>query len=472
MAKVNEKNKVALLEAAVISGNREEVKAAIETYGSFELTARAFGIACLYSTLDMVNFLAEKGFRFQYTEEAKKKYKIEKQTYSDTYAPDYYLMLAYTENTFWDDYHFGMLPQITAEKNDLQTRLYMLEWMLEDPARYGVDLSKLLYYAVLWRNREMAAALINRGVTLAERQTRWLIRTDRCWNRDELNWAVRTMSEEDLIYVLQTFAFLLQKEEKKVALTHGMVEQEAFGKTDINHVILQPSVMKVILETADVEKLKKGELMALLVKEDKLASLELLVHAGWLKTAAQKEKLMQCAAEHEKTEIQAWLMDYHAKNTDPVKEQEKEEARIRRALNTAVSPLAELKKLWNYAKRDDGNLEITGYKGNETQVHVPAVIGKAQVTVIGNFAFFPLAPRIKNGSARNAIERIVIAEGVRMIDRDAICYMDNLKEVVIADSVRFIGSGNFQNCSVTLRVRAGSYAEKYAQNHSIPFVTE
>ena len=472
MAKVNEKNKVALLENAVITGNLEAVKAVIENYGSFELTARAFGIACLYSNLEMVKLLAKHGMTFQYTQEAKKKYKIEKQTYSDTYAPDYYLMLAYTENTFWDDYHFGMLPEITAGKNDLQTRLEMLGLMLEESAYYGLDLSKLLYYAVLWRNREMAAALMDRGVTLAERQIRWLVRTDRCWNRDELNWAVRTMSEEDLIYVLQTFASLLQKEEKKVSVTHGMVEQEAFGKSDVNHVILQPSVIKVILETADVEKLKKGELMTLLVREDQIASLELLVNAGWLKTTAQKEKLMQCAGEYEKTEMLAWLMDYHAKTTDPVKEQEKEDARIRRALNTTVSPTAELKKLWNYVKRDDGNLEITGYKGTETQVQVPAWIGKAQVTVIGNFAFFPLAPRIKNGSARNAIERIVIPEGVRMIDRDAICCMDKLTEVVIPDSVRFIGSGNFQRCPVTIRVSAGSYGETYAKNHSIPFVTE
>lgn len=472
MSKMTDKTKVALLENAVIAGNLNEVKAVIETHGTFEFSARAFGIACLYADSQMVKLLAENTMTFHYTKEAEQKYKIQMKTYSDTYSPDYAMMLAYTDNTFWDSYHFGMLPEITAGKNSTQTRLGMLEFFFEDPDHYGINLSKLLYYAVLWRNREMVDVLLNHGVSLADKQIRWLTATERFWHRDELTWAIRHMPESDLIYVLQTYATLLQKVGKKIALTHAMVASVGFGKTEINDTILQPSVIRLILDTANVEKMKKGEILELLVQTDNMESLELLVQAGWMKTTAQKEKLMQCARDCGKTGVLAWLMDYNARTTDPEKEQAKEEAKMRRALAATPSPTAQLKKLWNYQKRDDGNLAITGYKGSETVVNVPAVIGRENVTVIGTFSFFPWASRIKNGPERKAIERIVIPEGIRMIDHEAICCIDKLTEVVIPASVRFIGHSNFMQCPVTIHAPAGSYAETYAKNHSIPFVAE
>lgn len=469
MAKVNEKAKVEALESAVIAQDPVQVRQVFETYGSIEFTARSLGIACLYGDVETVKELASRGVTFRYSKEAEQKYKIQMKTYSDTYSPDYCLMLGWTQDTFWDPYHYGMLPELPESKNAMDARMEMLNFLLEDPDRYGMDLPKLLYYAILWRNRELAAALMDRGISLADEQIRWLEKTNQCWHRGELTHAIRNMEEEELLYILNTYASLLESSGKKVALTHGMVEYEGFGIKSVNQNLLQPSVIRFMLDKSDFKKIQKGELMELLVREDNIPSLELLANAGWLKTTAQLDRLLECAQTEEKTTMAAWLMDYRARTTSPEKEQAKEEARVRRALSPAVSPTAALKKLWNFNKRDDGNLELTGYKGSETVIHVPAVIGKDAVTVIGSFTLCPMAHRIRNYSERNAITQIFIPEGIRMVDHVAFGGIRALTDVYLPASVRFIGSENFDRSNITIHAPAGSYAESFARKHNIPF---
>lgn len=470
MAKVSEKKKVELLETAVLSGDIEAVKKVIETYREFEFTARAFGLACLYTNVKMVRVLAENGMTFRYSNDALSRYKAGKKVDCYFYSANYALLLACTDKTFWEDYHFGILPEITERVNDSVARLEILEFLLQKPAYYDMNLSELLYYAVLWRNEAVVEKLMNHGISL-QTKAYWLESTEKSWRRNELNAAFQTMSEESIVYLLQTFGTLMKQVGKKVAVTQGMVEYDSVGGKKINHTFLQPSVLKVILDTADTAKLKKTDVLEILVCEENIPSLELLVNAGWLKTTPQKEKLIQYATENHKTAALAWLMDYIAKTTDPVKEHAKETTKIRRAMSERVSTTAEVKKLWNYVKQEDGTLVITGYKGSETDIQVPAQIGKNRVTAIGPRAFDPYAPRIRNGYERNFISRIVVPEGIVRIEWYAFSSLRELTEVHLPKSAEIIDDSAFSySDKVTIYAPAHSEAVFHAVKKGIPCV--
>ena len=476
MAKLSEKKKVELLENAVLSGNIDDVKAAIAGNAPFEFTARALGLACVYADLETVKLLAENGCCFQYDEETGWKYKAGSTISEYYYAANYAILPACSENTVRKNYHFGVLPEIESTQNTAEERTAILMYLLKNPAHYGMDLPELLYYAVLWRNKAVADLLINDGISLGDKQISRLTVSERSWCRDELNENIQMMNAADLVYVLRTYGTLLEKTNQKIVLTQGMVERKAGSGKQISEMLLDTEVLKALLEAADLGGLKKGSIMEFFVHEESIPSLEVIKEAGWLKTTPQKEKLIQYATNNQKTTALAWLLEYNAKTTDPEKEQAKEAAKMRRALNTTVSPAAELKKLWNYEKLEDGTLRITGYKGKEKEIQVPAQIGKDRVSVIGKMAFDPHAPRVKNSYERHHIERIYVPEGIIQIEGMAFGSLRQLTEVVLPASVEFVAESAFMATNMIIKgsihAPAASYAETYAKENKIPFVAE
>lgn len=476
MAKLSEKKKVELLENAVLSGNIEEIKGIIQGYAPFEFTARAFGLACVYADMETIKLLAENGFGFRYDKETGWKYKAGSTISEYYYAADYAILPAVTESTIRKNYHFGTLPETESAQNTEEERIAILEYLLQNPAYYGMDLPELLYYAVLWRNKAVADVLINHGVSLGDKQISRLIISERSWCRDELNENIQTMNAAELVFVLRTYGTLLAKTSQKIVLTHGMVERKQGGVKTISELLLDTEVLKAILETADISGIKKVSVMEYFADQESIPSLEMVAAAGWLNANPQKEKLMQYATKNQKSSVLAWLLDYNAKTTDPAKEQAKEAAKMRRALATNTSPTAELKKMWNYEKLDDGTLRITGYKGKETEIHVPAQIGKDRVTVIGKMSFDPHAPRVKNSYERHHIERIYVPDGIIQIESMAFGSLRQLTEVVLPASVEFIAENAFMATNMIIKgsihAPAGSYAEAYAKENRIPFVAE
>lgn len=148
------------------------------------------------------------------------------------------------------------------------------------------------------------------------------------------------------------------------------------------------------------------------------------VKAGYLK--GQKKRLLPLAMEHDEllrlmltekmqdrkvcegllTECdqqqniaaKAAILDYMGKSLKPVdeiKEMNREFAAMERAAkdlevfqSTGVMKVGEAKKLWKFKKLEDGSsLVITEYKGEDTEVVIPKVIGKAPVKEISWNAF-------------------------------------------------------------------------------------
>ena len=473
MARLSDKKKVELLESAVLSGNVDDIKAVIAEHAPFAFTARALGLACVYADLETVKLLAENGFSFQYDEETGWKYKAGSTISEYYYAADYGILPAVTENTIRINYHFGILPETESIQNTAEERTDILKFLLQNPALYGIDLPELLYYAVLWRNKAVADVLINHGVSLGDKQISRLTVSERSWHRDELNDNIQRMNAADLVYMLHTYGALLEKTSQKVVLTQGMIERKTGSGRQISELLLDTEVLKALLENADFGGVNKASVMEFFVHAESIPSMEIIEEARWLKTTPQKEKLIQYATKNQKTTALAWLLEYNARTTDPEKELAKEAAKMRRALSVTTTPTAELKKLWNYEKLEDGTLRITGYKGKEKEIQVPALIGKDRVTVIGEMAFYPYAPRIRNGYERNFIERVVVPEGIVKIDWMAFSGLSRLTDVTLPGSVQTIEESAFSYSeNTTIHAPAGSYAETWAKEHNIPFVAE
>ncbi len=114
-----------------------------------------------------------------------------------------------------------------------------------------------------------------------------------------------------------------------------------------------------------------------------------------------------------------------------------------------------LKRQWSYKVLDDGTITITNYKGMDTEVTVPEVIGKNHVTALSYQVFAPyrlLQPRTM--------------EQTRIVE--------NLSLVRIPASIVRIENNTFSNSNSVLKLvaPAGSYAEQYAKEHGIPFEAE
>lgn len=193
-------------------------------------------------------------------------------------------------------------------------------------------------------------------------------------------------------------------------------------------------------------------------------------------TAASFEsEYLEPAAKMEAVNCIAYLMDWKSSNLsrkDTGKQVSKE-------LMKDPFNVTDMKKLWSFKKLEDGTLEITGYKGAEREVLVPARIEKDIVTVIGESAFDPFAPRTKYRSERLAIQSVIVPSGIVKIGERAFSSMRKLTKVVLPGSVESIADNAFMSTDLNpaLNMRAihgpaGSYAESYAKEHNLQFVAE
>ena len=116
---------------------------------------------------------------------------------------------------------------------------------------------------------------------------------------------------------------------------------------------------------------------------------------------------------------------------------------------------------FEYEVNEDGGVTITKYTGNDTEVVIPSKIGGKKVTSIGNYAF----------EYCSSLTSVTIPDSVTSIGNFVFYGCSSLTTVTIPDSVTSIGYGAFYKCStkLTIKGKAGSYAETYAQDDGIPF---
>ena len=139
-----------------------------------------------------------------------------------------------------------------------------------------------------------------------------------------------------------------------------------------------------------------------------------------------------------------------------------------------------------YQAFDDDTVEITDCDNEAAgELEIPAEIDGKPVTSIGDGAFSVCSGLTKitipNGvtsigdyafSDCSGLTKITIPNGVTSIRDGAFSNCSGLTEITIPDSVTSIGDYAFYDCTnLTIYGYTGSYAETYAKENDIPFVS-
>lgn len=118
---------------------------------------------------------------------------------------------------------------------------------------------------------------------------------------------------------------------------------------------------------------------------------------------------------------------------------------------------------YTYVVKDDKTVSITKYNGTDADINIPGTIAGAEVTEIGEQAF----------AGNETMETIVVPNSVTAVGNYAFAGAAKLKSVTLPVTVTSIGSGIFErgNQGIVLLCTKGSYAETYAQNNKISYVS-
>lgn len=130
---------------------------------------------------------------------------------------------------------------------------------------------------------------------------------------------------------------------------------------------------------------------------------------------------------------------------------------------------------------DSDSATVTGYTGTSKKVTIPETFKGKKVTEIGNYAFsskkeitsvsFPSTIKTIGVAAFNdcpSLTELVLPEKLSKIEDSAFWYCTGLQTIVLPSAVKSIGKDAFTGCfSLTVFVKQGSYAEKYASSNGL-----
>ena len=103
---------------------------------------------------------------------------------------------------------------------------------------------------------------------------------------------------------------------------------------------------------------------------------------------------------------------------------------------------------WSTEVLDDSTLEITGYKGKDTTVVIPAETGGIPVSSLCGHCLSPEKERLKKAQKEvySKIKKIVVSAGIKMIDGYAFECCEELEEVEFNEGLESIGTRVFNCC--------------------------
>ena len=156
---------------------------------------------------------------------------------------------------------------------------------------------------------------------------------------------------------------------------------------------------------------------------------------------ADHDKILDVAKEIGSSALKGAALGSSAKPTQKEREK-KAEKELDKALGLKPLSVADIKKLWEYRVDDDGNITLTKYIGKELIPSIPAKVGKATVTRIGNKAF----------ACNSTITAVYIPEGVVAIGDFVFDGCIKLETVELSKSTIFVGADAFRNCKVLSKI--------------------
>ena len=451
------------LEHAAINLSPEEIARTYRELGVVEYSARALGIACRFRGVECVRALVEGGASFH---APLTNYMI--QTYG-SYGDDFCVMLLdnYPDRTL---VYFAVVPRIykAVMREDgevlsplpFEKRVEVMDYLRDHSEQVEFDVGELLYYAIMLGDERMTCELEKRGVGLSDYRKEML--TSKGKQKDLYVWTalLERLTTDNFTRVLTR---LSKKLGAKLHCTKGIYDACADKLCSFKN-------LEFYFENFDDPKVNKTEIMKAVIDRGDASGLEFAAREGWLKAPKKRDEMIDYAAKRKSTECSAWLLDFKNRTADLAAEQLKAEKKAERELNAAPDSVTVLKTLWNYKKREDGNLVITNYKGDRTKITVPGKIGKSVVTAIGKEAFSPFHNRVCKDrhffktiteitlpdsitelgelafDECRALRSINIPEGVEVLPHHVLADCFALESITIPSSVRIIGDFALFGC--------------------------
>lgn len=433
MKKLSECQKVKLLEKTTESGSIEELKEVLDRYQPFECMANALGIAVEKRGVAFVELLVNCGATFWYP-------------YDGVWNRKYGL---YWKGGKSSGFHFTRRYLMRESTLTLDEKLAVVRFLMEHP-ELKASADEILYEALMRCDLEFADGLMEMGVNLDQTPPGYFFYNSRGYFSGQSNNAgtyqmiltsgstniywmeyvddLSGLYAEELLPVLSRLHKLTEASGKKLALTAS-----AFERLHWDSAALAFAVEHMDLSRVEKNKEKRQLALQKAILLECVPALSHMVEQGWHKKPEQLLEWIQFATDHQKPETTAWLIEYRNRTVDVAAEAIKAEKKQMRELMEDPNSVSALKKIWSYQKLEDGTLMITGYKGQDTEVVVPARIGKNLVSAIGERAFSPGQSRIKNRDVRNKLTEVVLPEGITAIGRLAFYNCDNLCDIWLPD---------------------------------------
>ncbi len=118
------------------------------------------------------------------------------------------------------------------------------------------------------------------------------------------------------------------------------------------------------------------------------------------------------------------------------------------------APAPSEKDNWTTEKLPDGTWKLKSYKGKDTIVHIPEILGKARVSCLGRSLFNPYAQGVDETrkAFRKTIQEVVIPYGITEIEEGefgkggTFCGCTGLRSVKIPASLTSVGAKAFEHC--------------------------
>ena len=462
-----QEERAAQLQRAVINGTVQEIVEVYDALGYVEMSAPALGLACRFRGLEVVKVLVEKGatFDFPSTEEIEIKYHChigEKHAqYRENYRTNYALYflkcyrggvkgarclqgMKFFKNQKRDD---GTLLPFLADS----ARSPVLDYLLLNQKKLAFQPEELLFYAIFARDDFLYEELKKRRICLAPKRIHAMTEgtlADGYWF--EFGTLTGRLADRDFVGVMQRLSTELDG--KPFRLTEKTFDS-------IQNRFHDFSIFEFFLEHFRREKMQPAKIMRCVIDRNLVEAMPLIEREGWLGTPRKREEMIAYAAEQERTELLAWLLDFKNRTADFAAEQEKADKKLMRKLNAAPDSVMALSQLWSYKKTADGTITITNYKGSATEVTVPEKIGKSIVTAIGKGTFTGEENQCRNNETMNRgatkeqirqhkkITKIVLPDTIQLIGAGAFQCMEELREINIPAGVREIGEAAFAACA-------------------------
>lgn len=457
---------------AVLFGTPDEARRVLKSSGGIEYTGRALGAACRFRGLDMVKTLVESGVKFTYdhvTYNTNMVFEFENDyvyvsLFDKKNSIGYALMMlkrigfkyhiynsevrTWTEQTKEDDILVYGEPLPASEI------IRSLEYLCDNAKQACFVPEWLLYYAILLCDGEIYTALKKRGVSGLPRE----LSINAAFSDERCNFvtAFQQLPLNKVSVMLERLGKELDG--KKIAFSDNLYERRISQ-------LLDPEIWRISLEIFDRDQMNEMRLMKLFSDNSAVDCLAVCEKHGWLKNPQKRDKLLEYASKQGKAESAAYLLKL--KNSAGDISYGFDEFDLKLDLD---EPSEDPQKVWNYIRRRDGTLCITGYKGSLTVLIVPESIGKLNVTEIGGDAFSCVKLQIsaEERELRQSITKITLPPTIKAIGKQAFCGCTALTEVNIPESVTDIDKSAFGGCAnLTLQIFRSSYAEDYCIKNKV-----